>query len=72
MYDLIATKLRKCKHDITSRLPISCGIIKIERLLLNWEIKVSSCTWPLGVNVTHITEANLKQTSLFKSLLRLP
>lgn len=33
MYDLIATKLRKCKHDITSRLPVSCGIIEIERLI---------------------------------------
>lgn len=29
MYDLIAIRLRRCKDDIVSRLPISCGIIEI-------------------------------------------
>lgn len=72
MYDLIAIRLRRCKHDIAFRLPISWGIIEKERVLFNWENKGNSLSWPLGMNMIQIAEGNLKQTSLFKSLLRLP
>lgn len=37
MYDLIAVRLKRCKHDIVSRLPVRCVIIEIERILSNWE-----------------------------------
>lgn len=44
----------------------------MERILLNWENKVNSLNWPWEMNMIQITGANLKQVSLFKSLLRLP
>jgi len=72
MYNQIAIRLRRCEHDIATGLPVSCGITEMERILFNWEKKVSSLSWPLGLSVIQITNANLKQASLFKSLLRLP
>lgn len=72
MHDLIALRFRRRKHDIASRLPIGCGITEMERSSFNWENKVNSLSWPLGMNVIQITEANLKRASLFESLLRLP
>lgn len=60
MYDLIAMGLRRCKHDIASRLPVSCGITEVERIFLNWENEENSLRWPLGINMIQIVEANLK------------
>lgn len=37
MYDLIVVRLRRYKHDIASRLPVSCVVIEMEQTLFNWE-----------------------------------
>lgn len=72
MYHLIAIRVRRCKHDVASRLLVSCRITEMEIILLNCENKVNRLSWPLGMNMIQMTEANRKQASLFKSLLRLP
>lgn len=64
MYDLIAIRLTRCKDDIVSRLPISCGIIEMERILFNWENKVNS--FELAVGSEHDTNYRSKsETGIF-------
>lgn len=48
MYDLKAIRLKRCKHDIASRLLIREEIIEIERILFNGVNKVNSLVLVFG------------------------